>query len=157
MGADAQSIRRAENKLECQASEISSFGSLSMRSDGGMRPFIPPTLSDHTNIAMPKHAYHGRLSVVVPVKNEQDNVEPLVREIAAALSSSAHLPVDVVFKPVLTTPDAIKAYSDVVEAAKKIHALLASRTVRCADADLHRLVADQCAAVAALLGARKHV
>jgi dolichol-phosphate mannosyltransferase len=35
---------------------------------------------------MPKHAYHGRLSVVVPVKNEQDNVEPLVREIAAALS-----------------------------------------------------------------------
>jgi dolichol-phosphate mannosyltransferase len=35
---------------------------------------------------MPKYAYHGRLSVVVPVKNEQDNVEPLVREIAAALS-----------------------------------------------------------------------
>lgn len=38
---------------------------------------------------MPKHAYHGRLSVVVPVKNEQDNVEPLVREIAAALSGNA--------------------------------------------------------------------
>ncbi len=38
---------------------------------------------------MPKHAYHGRVSVVVPVKNEQDNVEPLVREIAAALSGSA--------------------------------------------------------------------
>ncbi|AAZ97489.1 glycosyltransferase, group 2 family protein [Thiobacillus denitrificans ATCC 25259] len=38
---------------------------------------------------MPKHAYHGRLSVVVPVKNEQDNVEPLVREIAAALTGSA--------------------------------------------------------------------
>ncbi|MFN3751793.1 MAG: glycosyltransferase family 2 protein [Thiobacillus sp.] len=38
---------------------------------------------------MPKHAYHGRLSVVVPVKNEQDNVEPLVREIAAALSGRA--------------------------------------------------------------------
>lgn len=37
---------------------------------------------------MPKYAYHGRLSVVVPVKNEQDNVEPLVREIAAALSGS---------------------------------------------------------------------
>jgi dolichol-phosphate mannosyltransferase len=37
---------------------------------------------------MPKHAYHGRLSVVVPVKNEQDNVEPLVREIAAALSGN---------------------------------------------------------------------
>ena len=34
---------------------------------------------------MPKHAYHGRLSVVVPVKNEQDNIEPLVREIVAAL------------------------------------------------------------------------
>ncbi|MDQ5942617.1 MAG: dolichol-phosphate mannosyltransferase, partial [Pseudomonadota bacterium] len=30
---------------------------------------------------MPKYAYCGRLSVVVPVKNEQDNVEPLVREI----------------------------------------------------------------------------
>ena len=37
---------------------------------------------------MPIHAYHGRLSVVVPVKNEQDNVEPLVREIAAALSGN---------------------------------------------------------------------
>ena len=34
---------------------------------------------------MPEYAYHGRLSVVVPVKNEQDNVEPLVREIAMAL------------------------------------------------------------------------
>lgn len=38
---------------------------------------------------MPKHPYHGRLSVVVPVKNEQDNVEPLVREIAAALIDKA--------------------------------------------------------------------
>lgn len=37
---------------------------------------------------MPKHAYHGRLSVVVPVKNEQDNVDPLVREIARALSGN---------------------------------------------------------------------
>ncbi|HEY9098621.1 MAG TPA: glycosyltransferase family 2 protein [Thiobacillus sp.] len=37
---------------------------------------------------MPKYAYHGKLSVVVPVKNEQDNVEPLVREIAAALSGN---------------------------------------------------------------------
>lgn len=37
---------------------------------------------------MPKYAYHGRLSVVVPVKNEQDNVEPLVREIATALSNN---------------------------------------------------------------------
>lgn len=38
---------------------------------------------------MPKHAYSGCLSVVVPVRNEQDNVEPLVREIAAALSGIA--------------------------------------------------------------------
>jgi dolichol-phosphate mannosyltransferase len=38
---------------------------------------------------MPRYAYHGRLSVVVPVKNEEDNVEPLVREIAAALSDLA--------------------------------------------------------------------
>lgn len=38
---------------------------------------------------MPKHPYHGRLSVVVPVKNEQDNVERLVREIVAALSGRA--------------------------------------------------------------------
>lgn len=38
---------------------------------------------------MPKHAYHGRVSVVVPVKNEQDNVEPLVREIATALTGTA--------------------------------------------------------------------
>ena len=30
------------------------------------------------------------------------------REIAAALDSSAHLPVQVVFKPVLTTPDSIR-------------------------------------------------
>ena len=37
---------------------------------------------------MPKHAYHGSLSVVLPVKNEQGNVEPLVREIAAALSGT---------------------------------------------------------------------
>ena len=38
---------------------------------------------------MPKYAYHGRLSVVVPVKNEQDNIEPLVREIIAALQGKA--------------------------------------------------------------------
>lgn len=38
---------------------------------------------------MPKHAYHGRLSVVVPVKNEQDNIDPLVREIATALTGTA--------------------------------------------------------------------
>ena len=38
---------------------------------------------------MPKYAYHGRLSVVVPVKNEQDNIEPLVREIVAALQATA--------------------------------------------------------------------
>ncbi len=38
---------------------------------------------------MPTHPYHGRISVVVPVKNEQDNVEPLVREIAAALTDRA--------------------------------------------------------------------
>lgn len=38
---------------------------------------------------MPTHPYHGRISVVVPVKNEQDNVEPLVREIASALSGCA--------------------------------------------------------------------
>ena len=38
---------------------------------------------------MPSHPYHGRISVVVPVKNEQDNVEPLVREISAALSGRA--------------------------------------------------------------------
>lgn len=38
---------------------------------------------------MPKYAYHGRLSVVVPVKNEQDNIEPLIREIVAALQGRA--------------------------------------------------------------------
>lgn len=38
---------------------------------------------------MPSHPYSGRVSVVVPVKNEQDNVEPLVREIAAALGGFA--------------------------------------------------------------------
>lgn len=38
---------------------------------------------------MPTHPYHGRVSVVVPVKNEEENVEPLVREIAAALTSQA--------------------------------------------------------------------
>ncbi len=38
---------------------------------------------------MPSHPYHGRISVVVPVKNEQDNVEPLVREISAALTDCA--------------------------------------------------------------------
>lgn len=34
---------------------------------------------------MPKYPYQGRLSVLVPVKNEQDNIEPLIREIIAAL------------------------------------------------------------------------
>ena len=34
---------------------------------------------------MPKYPYHDRLSVLVPVKNEQDNIEPLIREIFAAL------------------------------------------------------------------------
>jgi dolichol-phosphate mannosyltransferase len=38
---------------------------------------------------MPSHPYHGRISVVVPVKNEQDNVEPLVREISAVLTNRA--------------------------------------------------------------------
>jgi len=38
--------------------------------------------------SMPTHPFHGRLSVVVPVKNEQDNVQPLVREIASALSGN---------------------------------------------------------------------
>lgn len=38
---------------------------------------------------MPLHAYHGRLSVVVPVRNEADNIAPLVREIVAALSGRA--------------------------------------------------------------------
>lgn len=38
---------------------------------------------------MPKYAYQGRLSVIVPVKNEEDNVAPLVREIAAALTGKA--------------------------------------------------------------------
>ncbi|MEW6131781.1 MAG: glycosyltransferase family 2 protein [Pseudomonadota bacterium] len=38
---------------------------------------------------MPTHPYHGRISIVVPVKNEEDNVEPLVREIAAALGNRA--------------------------------------------------------------------
>lgn len=38
---------------------------------------------------MPKYAYHGRLSVVVPVHNEEENIEPLIREIAAALTGRA--------------------------------------------------------------------
>jgi dolichol-phosphate mannosyltransferase len=38
---------------------------------------------------MPTHAYLGRISVVVPVKNEEDNVEPLVREIVDALTGKA--------------------------------------------------------------------
>lgn len=38
---------------------------------------------------MPSHPYSGCVSVVVPVKNEQDNVEPLVREISAALSDQS--------------------------------------------------------------------
>lgn len=38
---------------------------------------------------MPHPAYLGRLSVVVPVKNEADNVEPLIREIVAALTGRA--------------------------------------------------------------------
>lgn len=38
---------------------------------------------------MPTHPYFGRISVVVPVKNEEANVEPLVREIAAALTGKA--------------------------------------------------------------------
>ncbi len=38
---------------------------------------------------MPTHSYHGRLSVVVPVRNEEENIAPLVREIVAALSGHA--------------------------------------------------------------------
>ena len=37
---------------------------------------------------MPRHPYDGNLSVVVPVKDEQDSIEPLVREIAAAVSGT---------------------------------------------------------------------
>jgi dolichol-phosphate mannosyltransferase len=36
---------------------------------------------------MPPAAFDNRLSVVVPVKNEAENVEPLIREIVTALSS----------------------------------------------------------------------
>ena len=32
--------------------------------------------------------FDGRLSVVVPVKNEEDNIEPLIREIVAALGTN---------------------------------------------------------------------
>lgn len=38
---------------------------------------------------MPTHPYRGRLSVVVPVKDEADNIEPLVHEIVAALAGRA--------------------------------------------------------------------
>lgn len=38
---------------------------------------------------MPSHNYNARLSVVVPVRDEQDNIEPLVREIVATLSGTA--------------------------------------------------------------------
>ena len=38
---------------------------------------------------MPTYAYLGRLSVVVPVHNEQDNIEPLIREIVAAIGGKA--------------------------------------------------------------------
>ena len=38
---------------------------------------------------MPFPAYSGRVSVVVPVKNELDNLEPLIREIVAALTGVA--------------------------------------------------------------------
>jgi len=38
---------------------------------------------------MPAYRYHGRLSVIVPVKDEADNIEPLVREIVAALTGVA--------------------------------------------------------------------
>ena len=38
---------------------------------------------------MPTYPYLGRLSVLVPVKNEQDNIEPLIREIFAALHAEA--------------------------------------------------------------------
>lgn len=38
---------------------------------------------------MPVHAYQNRLTVVVPVRNEQDNIAPLVSEIAAALTGRA--------------------------------------------------------------------
>jgi dolichol-phosphate mannosyltransferase len=39
--------------------------------------------------AMPRHSYDGNLSVVVPVRDEEDSIEPLVREISAALSGRA--------------------------------------------------------------------
>lgn len=38
--------------------------------------------------SMPTYRYHGRLSVVVPVHNEADNIVPLIREIVAALSGN---------------------------------------------------------------------
>lgn len=42
---------------------------------------------------MPTHPYLGRLSVVVPVKDEAPNVEPLFREIVAALNGRAEFEV----------------------------------------------------------------
>jgi dolichol-phosphate mannosyltransferase len=36
--------------------------------------------------ALRPEAFDGRLSVVVPVRNEAENIEPLVREIVAALA-----------------------------------------------------------------------
>ena len=43
------------------------------------------------------------------------------REIAAALGASAHVPVKVVFKPVLTTPDAIRESVPRSQLYKELH------------------------------------
>ena len=45
---------------------------------------------------MASHPYLGRLSVVIPVKNEEDNIASLVHEIIAALTNVAHFEIIVV-------------------------------------------------------------
>jgi dolichol-phosphate mannosyltransferase len=91
---------------------------------------------------MPKHAYSGHVSVVVPVKNEQDNVEPLVREIATALSGVA------TFEIVYVNDGSTDATQARLDALKDEFPML--RTVR------HRAACGQSRAVTSGVIAARH-
>jgi dolichol-phosphate mannosyltransferase len=91
---------------------------------------------------MPKHAYHGRLSVIVPVRNEADNIEPLVREIVAALSGNT------TFEIIYINDGSTDATQARLEALKSEFQML--RVIR------HRVSCGQSRAVATGVNAARH-
>ncbi len=91
---------------------------------------------------MPKYPYLGRLSVLVPVKNEQDNIEPLIREISAVLQGKVE------FEIVYVNDGSTDETQRVLEGLKQEFPML--RVIR------HRAACGQSQAVTSGVRAARH-